>query len=155
MVVVCAERDGLIVALTRIMTAGPDESGLAARTSACAGVFAAMAAITRPDATGADVFAAAVQAYARAAAPGEERRHHQGGAIGYESRDWIAHPHSDARVHARQAFAWNPSITGTKIEDTLLVDGDRLDIITASPEWPVFHHQVRGRTLAIADALHM
>ena len=113
-----------------------------------------MAATTRPDATGAEVFAAAVAGLCAAPRRRRERRHHQGGAIGYESRDWIAHPHSDDRVHARQAFAWNPSITGTKIEDTLLVDGDRLDaVITASPEWPVRRHQVRGRALAIAGVL--
>ena len=40
-------------------------------------------------------------------------------------------------MQERQAFAWNPTIAGTKVEDTaLLVDGT-LDMITTSPDWPV------------------
>jgi Xaa-Pro aminopeptidase len=153
MVVVCAEREGLVVALTRLVAAGPVDAAWAARTRACAEVFSAMAAATRPGARGADVFAAAAGAYAEAGVPGEERRHHQGGAIGYESRDWIAHPGSEEHVHARQAFAWNPTITGTKIEDTLLVDGDRVELLTSTPGWPVVEHAVRGHTLATAQVL--
>jgi Xaa-Pro aminopeptidase len=155
MVVVCAERDGLVVALTRIVGTRASEEPFAARTAACAQVFAAMAGATQPGASGAEVFDVAARAYALAGAPDEERRHHQGGAIGYETRDWIAHPRSDARIHAPQAVAWNPSITGTKVEDTLLVDGDRLEVITASPAWPVLHASVGGRTLPVADALRV
>jgi hypothetical protein len=43
-------------------------------------------------------------------------------------------------VLPRQAFAWNPSITGSKIEDTaLLVDGN-IELITGTPRWPVIGH---------------
>ena len=68
--------------------------------------------------------------------PGEELKHHQGGAIGYRAREWVAHPRSTEVVHERQAFAWNPTITGTKIEDTALLLDGRLEIITTSPDWP-------------------
>src|SRR4029079_15897020 len=68
--------------------------------------------------------------------PGEERKHHQGGAIGYRAREWVAHPGSAEVVQPRQAFAWNPTITGTKIEDTALLLDGRLEIIMTSPDWP-------------------
>ena len=67
---------------------------------------------------------------------GEEGNHHQGGAIGYRSREWIAHPRSQEVVEERQAFAWNPTITGTKVEDTALALGERIEIVTSTPDWP-------------------
>src|SRR5699024_11265804 len=70
----------------------------------------------------AELFQAAARAYADAGFASEELRHHQGGATGYRSREWIAHPQSRETVQARQAFAWNPTVTGTKVEETMLVD---------------------------------
>ena len=135
MMALCAERDGLVVSLSRIVAAGPPED-LEAKTHATASVFGRLLEATRPGATGAELFAVAAAAYAAAGYPAEERKHHQGGAICYRAREWVAHPRSQDVVQARQAFAWNPTITGTKIEDTaLLVDG-RMEIITASPDWP-------------------
>ena len=40
-------------------------------------------------------------------------------------------------MQARQAFAWNPTVAGTKVEDTALVIDDRLEMLTTSPEWPL------------------
>jgi antitoxin VapB len=82
------------------------------------------------------LFEAAAAGYREAGFPGEERLHHQGGPAGYRSREWIAHPGSQEIVQVRQAFAWNPTITGTKIEDTALVIGDRVEMITSTPGWP-------------------
>jgi len=136
MVVVCAQRDGLVVALSRIVVAGHTPDGLARRTCATATVFDALLRSTRPGATGAELFAKAANAYGAAGFPGEETRHHQGGAIGYRARDWIAHPQSRDTVQQRQAFAWNPSITGTKVEDTALLTDEGVELLTSSPDWP-------------------
>jgi Xaa-Pro aminopeptidase len=135
MVALCAERDGLIVSLSRVVAAGgpPD---LEARTQATASVFGRLLDATRPGATAAQLYGVAADAYATAGFPGEELKHHQGGAIGYRAREWVAHPKSQETVQARQAFAWNPSITGTKVEDTALVIDDRLEMLTTSPDWP-------------------
>lgn len=135
MVALCAERDGLIVSLSRVVAAGrqPD---LEARTHATASVFGRLLDATRPGATAAHLYAVAAEGYAAAGFPGEELKHHQGGAIGYRAREWVAHPKSQETVQARQAFAWNPTITGTKVEDTALVIDERLEMLTTSPEWP-------------------
>ena len=135
MMALCAERHGLVVSLSRIVAAGPPPD-LEQKTRATASVFGRLLGATRAGATGAELYAVAASAYAAAGHPGEERRHHQGGAIGYRAREWVAHPRSQDIVQPRQAFAWNPTITGTKIEDTaLLIDG-RMEIITTSPDWP-------------------
>lgn len=131
----CAERHGLVVALSRIIAAS-DVASLVRPTEAAASVFAAMLAATLPGVTGAQLFATAANAYRNVGHQGQETSHHQGGAIGYRSRDWLAHSGSADVVQNRQAFAWNPSITGTKVEDTaVLVDG-AMEVITATGEWP-------------------
>jgi antitoxin VapB len=86
MVVVCAERHGLVVALSRIVSCGPIDSLLEERTAAAARVFATLLAGTREGATGAALFETAARAYAENGFPGEEQKHHQGGAIGYRTR---------------------------------------------------------------------
>ena len=145
---VCAQRHGLVSALSRIVVSGRVPDALEARTAATARVFASLLAATKAGATGAELFCAAARSYAEAGFPREETRHHQGGATGYRSRDWIAHPASRETVQPRQAFAWNPSITGTKIEETTLVTEHGLEVITASPDWPSIPLPVRGQTLA-------
>jgi len=153
MVVVCAERNGQVVALSRLMARHPDEE-LARRTVAAAGVCGALMRACVPGRTGAELFRAASDAYAAAGFPGEEERHHQGGAIAYRSREWVAHPASTDIVTPAGAFAWNPSITGTKVEDTSLVlDDGRVEVLTASPGWPTIQVEVRGRPMSLAGIL--
>lgn len=153
MVVVCAQRDGLVAALSRIVVAGGIPSALDARTRATAGVYERLLVATTAGAIASDLFAVAAKAYADAGFPGEETRHHQGGATGYRSREWIAHPASRDTVQAQQAFAWNPSITGTKVEETVLLTPAGIEMLTASPEWPSLPICVRGRSLAAPGLL--
>jgi Xaa-Pro dipeptidase len=155
LVAVCAERDGLVVGLSRIVAAGVLPPDLIARTHATASVFSRLLDETRPGVSGARLFEVAREAYVAAGFPQEELRHHQGGAIGYRARDWIAHPRSKEVVQAKQAFAWNPSITGTKIEDTSLIVGERVEIITPTPNWPGIPLRVSGSTLEAADVWRM
>lgn len=153
MVVVCAERHGLVVALSRIVCAGPAPGDLRTRTAATAQVFARLLQATSAGATGADLYAVAARAYEQVGFSGEERHHHQGGATGYRSREWVAHPQSREIVAACQAFAWNPSITGTKIEDTVLYTNGSYEVLTLSPDWPTIPFEINGQTLLVADVL--
>lgn len=150
MVALCAERDGLIVSLSRIVAVGgpPD---LDARTRATASVFGRLLEATRPGATAASLYGVAADGYAAAGFPGEELNHHQGGAIGYRAREWVAHPASQEAVQARQAFAWNPTVAGTKVEDTALVIDDRLEMLTTTPDWPLITLGSGERPITASD----
>ena len=142
--------------LSRIVAAGAARRICEARTRATAARVRPAARPRRvPGATGAALFDAAADAYAAAGFPGEELRHHQGGAIGYRAREWVAHPKSQETVQARQAFAWNPTITGTKVEDTALVIDDRIELLTSTPDWPGIAIDARGSVLEAADVWRM
>ena len=136
MMALCAERHGLIVSLSRIVATDGAPADLQERTAANAVVFGRVLSATRPGATAPELYAALASGYAEVGYPGEEGKHHQGGAIGYRAREWVAHPQSAEVVQDSEAFAWNPTITGTKIEDTTLVVGDRVEIVTSTPGWP-------------------
>ena len=155
LVVVCAQREGLLVALSRIVSAGPPDPELLSRTAATGLVFEKLIQGTRPGTSGRELFEIAAQAYGEVGFSGEETRHHQGGAIGYRAREWVAHPLSRDVVQTRQAFAWNPSITGSKIEDTALVSGDEIELITTSPGWPSVPIDSGRGTLAAAGVLSL
>jgi hypothetical protein len=92
---------------------------------------------TRPGRTVAETFADCRRFYADAGFPGEWRLHHQGGLTGYGSRELIATPHTDDLIEPGQAFAWNPSVTGAKAEETFV-------LTEAGPE------VVAGATVAVA-----
>lgn len=145
MVVVCARRHGLIASLTRIICAGAVPEEMERRTHAAARVNAQLLAATRAGATGAELYEVAASAYAAEGFEGEQHLHHQGGACGYRTRDWVAHPASSERVRTEQAFAWNPSVTGTKVEETCIVHEDGPEVITATPSWPQIFVQAKGR----------
>jgi Xaa-Pro aminopeptidase len=144
MVVVCARRGGLIASLTRIVCAGSVPDDLKQRTRATAGVNGKLLAATRPGKSGAELYEVAARAYSEAGFAGEEHLHHQGGAAGYRTRDWVAHPKCTELVQDSQAFAWNPSITGSKVEETCIAFEDDIEIITTTPDWPSIRVAAEG-----------
>ena len=75
----------------------------------------------------------------------------QGGAAGYRTRDWVAHPACTERVQVNQAFAWNPSVTGTKVEETCIALADGVEVLTSTSDWPQIPVQVEGREYLSPD----
>jgi antitoxin VapB len=144
MVVVCAKREGLIANLSRIACAGKIPEQLQRKTEVVAYVFAKLLSRTKTGARGAELYKIAADSYAEKNYGTEINLHHQGGATGYKTRDWIAHAASSEVVHTNQAFAWNPSITGTKAEETVIAFENEAEIITGSPEWTQISVQMDG-----------
>ncbi len=155
MLVSCAQRHGLIASLTRIATVGPATDEMLQRTEAAAKVNAWLWHLTRDGVTGSELYETAAQAYADAGFPAEIDKHHQGGATGYRTREWLAHPTSTEVVGYDQAFAWNPSITGTKVEETVIVRNDGCEVITASSRFPQIVTAIEGVDYASAGILEI
>jgi Xaa-Pro aminopeptidase len=132
---ITAEREGLYVSLTRLVSFGPAPAELARLVAACAEVDASFLHASRPGATLGDVFAAGERAYAEQGFEGEWRLHHQGGLTGYRGREVFGTPGEPAVIPHAAAVAWNPSIAGgAKSEDTALVTGEGVEVITRTPE---------------------
>ncbi len=131
MLVVCAERGGLYVSLTRIVHLEEPDEDFRRRQGACEEILRRMREeATRPGRALADVFEDCKGFYADAGFPDEWRLHHQGGMAGYAAREIIASPETRQEVQAGQAFAWNPSITGAKAEETFVLTENGSEVIS-------------------------
>jgi Xaa-Pro aminopeptidase len=145
MLVFCGRRHGLYANLTRFVCFRSPSAEERRRRDAVAEVEATAFAESRPGVTLAKVYHALADAYERAGFAGEVHRHHQGGTTGYLAREAIATPTCETRVEDGTPLAWNPSVAGAKIEDTVLRTRDGIDIVTVDPEWPTFVHDGRRR----------
>lgn len=147
MLVLCARRHGLVASATRLVHWGAPPLELVRRARATARIDATAALETRPGRAIGSVFERIVQAYADEGFANEWRDHHQGGLAGYENREVVADPRVAVQVRLGQVYAWNPSIAGTKSEDTMLVGEDGPEYLTATGDWPCLEVEVEGGAL--------
>lgn len=137
MAVVCARRTGLYACCTRMVAFGAPMAEDSVADAAVLEVEAAALDASRPGATLGAVLERIQEAYARVGRADAWREHHQGGPTGYLARERVATPGDEATLPAGCAVAWNPSLPGSKSEDTALVHPDgRLEVVTADPRWP-------------------
>lgn len=134
MAAICAQRKGLTVSATRLVHFGPLDADLDRRHDAVCHVEKVMHDTTRPGRTWGELFTGVQDAYADAGFPDEWKLHHQGGPMGYELREFKAAPGETRTVVENQLVGWNPTVTGTKAEDTILSSGD---VVTPSHDWPM------------------
>ncbi|GHU07744.1 peptidase M24 [Betaproteobacteria bacterium] len=85
----------------------------------------------------------------------EFNKHHQGGPIGYAGRDFRVDYTVKGIIKDHQAFCWNPSITGTKSEDTVIVTKDEIEMITAPVIFPKVNIEACGKKFIRPDILEL
>ncbi|MFB3893394.1 MAG: M24 family metallopeptidase [Phycisphaerae bacterium] len=153
MIAACAERRGLICAATRLASFAPLDGELARKHKAVMTVDVAMIGATRPGATLGEAFREGQAAYAAAGYEDQWRMHHQGGPTGYLPREVIATPNDATPVLANQAFAWNPSIAGTKSEDTIICLPHSTELLAPPTNWPKTEATWKGITLSRPEIL--
>jgi Xaa-Pro aminopeptidase len=145
MVVFCGRRHGLYANLTRFVYFREPTPEERRRMSAVAEVEAVAWNATHPGAALGDIYVAIATTYDRLGFPGAELEHHQGGVTGYRSREVLATPESTWRIQLGSAVAWNPSLAGSKMEDTAVVTPDGLETLTLDPGWPTVAIEARRR----------
>jgi Xaa-Pro aminopeptidase len=147
MLVLCGRKYGLVCSLTRLVYFGTLPEELRRKSEAVATVDATFMAATQPGVTLSEVFHQAQRKYAEVGFAEEWQLHHQGGLAGYNPREAIVTPASQNTVASGQVYAWNPSITGTKSEDTILVKDDSFDILSEIDGWPMLTIEVAGQKI--------
>lgn len=153
MLVTGARKWGLIASVTRMVHFGEIPPELRAKHDAVTRVDAALISATRPGARMGDIFRKGMDAYSETGFPEEWKKHHQGGPTGYHARDFLVNEGTDALVAENQAFAWNPSITGTKTEDTIIAASSGPIVLSETDDWPKISVEVDGVTILRPDIL--
>jgi antitoxin VapB len=149
----CARKWGLTVSITRFAHFGALPVDLSDKFLAAAQVNAALLDATRVGATASELFRIAADAYTHNGYEGEEQLHHQGGATGYGEREWVATPDGTERAVDSQAYAWNPSIRGGKVEDTVLLRDGKIELLTPTPELPPLESSANGNSYPATGVL--
>lgn len=137
MLVVCARRHGMIANATRWVRFATATARESDDDAAILGVEADIFAAMRPGWALDDLVTTIVESYPRHGFAADSwQQHHQGGPTGYAGRDPRLVPGLPDRLTSPQAFAWNPSAPGTKVEDTVLLTEHGVEVLTADPRWP-------------------
>ncbi|CAH0345386.1 aminopeptidase P family protein [Bacillus sp. CECT 9360] len=153
MVVLCAEKGGLVANVTRFVHFGKLPEKLVENKQKLVQIEVAMVAATRPGTAIKDVLQLGLDQYKEVGHPEDWRFLHQGGPTGYASREFIATPESKGVVHLNQAFAWNPAIEGIKLEDTILVGEHENEIMTYTGDWVYMEIEHEGKKYLRPDIL--
>ena len=152
LVTMVTERGGQYASITRTVAFDPP-AWLEERHDAAARVHSTTLAATREvgaeGGSAGDVFATIQSAYDAVGYPDEWRLHHQGGAAGYATREWVATPDGTNEVTLQMAYAWNPTVQGGKCEDTFFVTEDGFENLTSDGSWPTSSAEAIGYDIAI------
>ena len=153
MINLCARKHGLVVSITRFVHFGPIPADLSASFKAAARIHSELLHATRTGTSSAQLFDVAHKAYLATGADEEIELHHQGGPCGYSEREWLITPSGTETVALPQAFAYNPSLRGAKVEDTAVVTEDAVEILTDTPTLPVIETVIDGELYRSAGVL--
>ena len=145
MIVLCGRRWGLVAAVTRIVHFGKIPENLRRKHEAVCKVDTALITGSVPGRTLGEILQGGIAAYRETGFPEEWLKHHQGGLIGYNPREKKATLKEALVIRQNMAVAWNPSITGTKSEDTVLILPDGPRNVTRTGRFPVIRASWKGK----------
>ncbi len=144
---------GLCISLTRFVSFHPLPDDLRRRWRDVSRLAAVVNRATTPGRAWSDIFGELTRAYADLGWGEEWTLHHQGGPTGYRGREFTATFDSPGVVAPVQAVAWNPSITGTKSEDTVIASESGIEFLTRAGTWPMHRIELGGTLYDYPDVL--
>lgn len=155
MVVLGGEKKGLNISMTRVVYFDGIPEEIRERYTKTQYIFACMQLMMRDKMTYQEYFEKIKQLYASAGYPEEWKKHHQGGPTGYGCREYVVTPGEKRTMKAEQAYAWNPTIQGTKCEETIYFDGIDVEILTKTENWPRKNVKTIYGNISVAEILRI
>lgn len=67
--------------------------------------------------------------------------------------NFVVTPSTEGIIKEGQAYAWNPTIQGTKCEETTYLKDGKIDILTRTEQWPCFAISTKHGDFQVADIL--
>ncbi|MGL4612265.1 MAG: M24 family metallopeptidase [Trueperaceae bacterium] len=128
---------GLMTSLTRSVNFGKETAEQKKKYTKLLEVEKTLFDYTRHGIMVGELFRELQSSYKKAGRDSAWREHHQGGPIGYNLRDFLITPESTHMIVDGSAYAWNPVLPGLKVEDTVLLLNDDLELLTHDPRWPL------------------
>ena len=155
MVVLGGEKYGLNISMTRMVYFVPVPEEIKGRMQKTQKIFAAMQNLMKNGMSYQAYFRKVQELYAKEGCPEEWKMHHQGGPTGYGCREFTVTPETKGVIKKNQAYAWNPTIAGTKCEETTFLTDKCVGIFTRTKAWPCTVIETEYGSCSVADILYI
>ena len=153
LVAVCVQKYGLTISMTRMVSFEPLPEEIQKKYEALLKIDAAYILNTKAGVQTKDILKKAYDAYAAEGYEADFHLHHQGGALGYLTRDYCTNFGTEDVVLDHQGFSWNPTIAGVKLEDTFVVNGNKQKIVSETGTWVYRDVEIDGQIIRRPDIL--
>ncbi len=146
-------KKGLVVCMTRFISLSPVTSEYRKQFRDNQIIDGTYISSSQPGSTYVQALLEGKKMYEALGYADEFEKHHQGGPIGYANRDYRVDYTTNGIIQPCQAFCWNPSITGSKSEDTSIVSEKMPKMVTKPVLFPSVEIEAGGVKLIRPDIL--
>ena len=153
MIAICGQKYGLTVSVSRIVSFVPLSEEIRKRYEAVVKIDATYILNTKAGIPANMILKKGYEVYASEGYEKDFHLHHQGGPLGYPTRDFCTNLQNDTPVAENQAYSWNPTIAGVKAEDTYIIHGVTQEIISYTGTWVYRDVTVEAGTIRRPDIL--
>ncbi len=145
---ICARRNGMITSISRDVLIKADALMIEKhRKCACVNAMF-LNGLQMGERLGA-VYQKAIDVYAQEGFLGEEKLHHQGGLTGFVPRELKAVRQSNHVIRENEVYAFNPTIQGAKVEDTVMTTKDGVRNLTYTGTYNYIDVNIDDKTYKI------
>jgi len=151
-----AEKDGLHSNLTRSVYFGRIPDDLVSKQKAVNFVQAYFTVHSVKGVSLKDLFETGKEAYVKVGFRDEWENHLQGGITGYRPLEYLASSKSsDVVIRLNNVLSWNPTISGVKSEDPVLIFSDGHRQLSIDEKWPYEEIEIRGKKIKRPEILRL